>query len=201
MAQRKAGWKIAGRVFASLADDTRGSEIAETAAILPLLFMILLGIFWFGQAYRMYGTATSATRAGAEAAVAPACTTCTALTPAQIDINAQTAVQNALKAAGLNPNQLVSTTAWTKPAPALCSCSPNNPNTTCGTPVACDATVTNVCVQPNVQLSDISGGMGTCGTSVSIRYQYPYHFGIPLTNLDLGNLQLPGQAQMRSETQ
>ncbi|MGA7909277.1 MAG: TadE family protein [Candidatus Sulfotelmatobacter sp.] len=194
---RKFGQKISRL----LGRDTRGSEIAETAAVLPLLFMILMGIYWFGQAYRMYGTATSAARAGARAAVAPACTTCTALTPAQIDANVQTAVQNALVAANLNPNQLVATSKWTRPVPQLCACTPNNPNTTCANPVTCDAAVTNICVQENVQLSDITGGMGVCGTSVSLRYQYPYHFGVPLTNMDLGNLQLPGQAQMRLETQ
>jgi hypothetical protein len=43
--------------------------------------------------------------------------------------------------------------------------------------------------------------MGTCGISVSARYQYPYHFPIPFTTLDLGNMLLPGQAQMRVETQ
>jgi hypothetical protein len=59
-------------------------------------------------------------------------------------------------------------------------------------------------VQPNVQLSysgTAPGGAGTCGTSVSLRYQYSYHFIIPLTTLDLGNITLPGQAQMRVETQ
>ena len=61
-----------------------------------------------------------------------------------------------------------------------------------------------MCVQPNVQLSyptSGQGGMGTCGTSVSLRYKYPFSFKIPLTNLDLGNIQLPGQAQMRAENQ
>jgi hypothetical protein len=63
-----------------------------------------------------------------------------------------------------------------------------------------------MCVQPNIQLSyptPTTGpqGMGTCGISVSLRYQYPFSFKIPLTNLDLGNIQLPGQSQMRVETQ
>jgi Flp pilus assembly protein TadG len=178
--------------------DTGGAEIAETAAILPLIFMVLLGIYWFGQAYRIYGTLTHAARIGAEAAVAPVCTTCAAgATPAQA---AQTAFQNALVAASLNKSQLVSNSSWTVPAPNLCQC--GSPSPSCGTPQTCDSSVTNACVQVNVQLSYPSqGGMGTCGTSVSLRYQYPYHFRIPLTNLDLGNLQLPGQAEMRAETQ
>ena len=62
-----------------LARDTRGTEIAEMAVVLPLLFMLLMGIFWFGQAFRVYGTLTQAARAGARAAVAPVCATCARL--------------------------------------------------------------------------------------------------------------------------
>ena len=58
-----------------LARGTRGDEIAENAMILPLLFMVILAIFWFGQAFRIYGTITHAARQGARAAVAPVCPT------------------------------------------------------------------------------------------------------------------------------
>ena len=71
---RKKSWGAWRR----LARDTRGTEIAEAAVVLPMLFMILMAIFWFGQAFRIYGTLTQATRAGARAAVAPVCATCTA---------------------------------------------------------------------------------------------------------------------------
>ena len=39
-----------------LGRETCGAEIAEAAAVLPLMFLILLGIFWFGQAFSIYGT-------------------------------------------------------------------------------------------------------------------------------------------------
>jgi len=67
----------------------------------------------------------------------------------------------------------------------------------------CDATVPNMCVQTNVQLSPctVPPNAGTCGTSVSFTYQYPYHLPIPYTTLDLGNINLPAQAQMRAESQ
>ncbi len=185
-------------LWRNLARSTRGQEIAEAALVLPLLLAVLMAIFWFGQAFRIYGTLAHGTRAGAEAAVAPACTTCTASTPAT---NAQAAVYNSLSAAHLNKSQLVPWGGkWT--APILCACGTVSAPSSCRNPVACDGSVTDVCVQENVQLSYTSqGGMGTCGTSVSARYQYPYHFSIPLTNLDLGNVLLPGQAQMRNETQ
>jgi hypothetical protein len=175
-----------------VARGTCGSEIAETAIILPLFFMIFLAVFWFGQAFHIYSTLTHATRLGAEAAIAPVCTTC--VQRDAVTTNAQTAIYKTLAAAHLNKNNLV---AWGGPdwtPPALTSCS--------STIVSCDGTVTDVCVQKNVQLSYPSqGGMGTCGISVSARYKYPYHFPIPFTSLDLGNMLIPGQAQMRGETQ
>jgi hypothetical protein len=184
--------------------DTRGTEIAEMAVVLPLLFMIVMGIFWFGQAFRIYGTLTQATRAGARAAVAPVCATCAPTTGVGPGQYAQTAVQNAMAAAHLSTNQLVQVSLWTTPAPALCPCGTSGP--ACAA-VMCDGSVTiPTCVQKNVQLSypapaNGPGGMGTCGTAVSLRYKYPFSFKIPYTGLDLGNIQLPGQAQMRAETQ
>jgi Flp pilus assembly protein TadG len=179
---------------------TRGSEIAESAMILPLLFMMVMGIFWFGQAFRIYGTITHAAREGARAAVAPACTTCAAATPAQ---NATNAVNNALAAAKLDLNQVQ------KPAtdPVLYVCA-NSQSSPCeGSTVPCTYVgASKVCVQANVQLSSCfptytPAGVATCGTSVSFGYKYPYHFVIPSTTLDLGNISLPARAQMRAETQ
>jgi hypothetical protein len=191
--------KLQRTLWRNLARDGHGSEIAETAMILPLFFMIFLAIFWFGQAYRIYGTLTHAARAGAEAAVVPVCTTCAAsiTTPPQ---NAQTAVHNALAAAHLDKNNLVPTTQWTRPP--LCTCGGGSTSSCVSTPKPCDVSVPDVCVQVNVQLSyTTGGGMGTCGTSVSARYKYPYAFPIPFTTLDLNKMLLPGQAQMRAESQ
>ncbi len=180
---------------------TCGAEIAETAMILPLLFMMVMAIFWMGQAFRTYGSLANAARAGVRAAVAPICTTCTATTvtsPAQI---AQTAAQNALAAASVNAANLLPNTQWTPPTLCQCRSGAAACTATSSAVVPCDTTVTNMCVQENVQLTypNGQGGMYTCGTSVSMRYQYPYNFTIPLTSLNLRNIQLPGQAQMRAE--
>ncbi len=182
----------------NVASGTSGQEIVESAFVLPLIFMFVIGIIWFGLAFFIYGTLTQGARAGAEAAVAPVCTTCAAgSTPATI---AQTAVYNALGAGHLSKSQLVPTSSWAPPV--LCACGSVSSRAACTTALACDNSVTDVCVQVNVQLSYSSqGGAGTCGTSVSARYKYPFHFSIPLTNLDIGNVLLPGQAQMRAETQ
>jgi Flp pilus assembly protein TadG len=169
-----------------LARETHGTEIAEAAAVFPLLFMILLGIFWFGQAFTTYGTITRAAQEGARAAVAPGCTTCpSAGTPGS---NAFTAIQNVLTIAKLDPNQAQ------RPAtiPSLLDCK-------LGTANACDATVSNACVQESVQLSvRAAGGVGICGTVVS--FQYPFKFWLPFTGLNKRQILLNAQARVRLET-
>jgi Flp pilus assembly protein TadG len=182
-----------------------GSEIAETAMILPLLLVVLLAIFWFGQAFRFYGTITHAAREGARAAVAPVCATCA--TQNAVD-NAVNAVNGALSAAKLDPTKTLAPV----PVPALCAC--GTQTGPCTTGIACvpgTSTTSNVCVQPNVQLSyttpkNGAPGAGTCGTSVSFTYKYPFHFTLPCwpqpcTSLDLQKITLPAQAEMREETQ
>jgi Flp pilus assembly protein TadG len=66
--------------------DSSGAEIAEAAIVLPLVFMLLLGIYWFGRAYNIYATITYAAREGARAATASSSATLgnTALTPDQV---------------------------------------------------------------------------------------------------------------------
>ncbi len=54
-----------------LGAEVRGAEIAEAAAVLPLMFMMLLGIFWFGQAFSIYGAITRAAQEGARAGAVP----------------------------------------------------------------------------------------------------------------------------------
>src|SRR3954451_23984957 len=55
-----------------------GSEIAEAAVILPLLFMLLLSIYWFGRAFSIHSTINHAAREGARTAAAPTCANCIA---------------------------------------------------------------------------------------------------------------------------
>jgi Flp pilus assembly protein TadG len=188
---KQSGWAMARWLAGE-----RGAEIAETALVLPLLFMFVMGIFWFGQAFRIYGTITQAAREGARAAVAPVCATCppastgTGNTPTQDAIRA---VNSALAAANLSSTQVLAPA----PVPTFTQCGG-------GGSVGCDTSVAgnNICVQANVELSTHTGGSpGTCGTSISFGYKYPYHFALPYTGWDLGNMTLPAQAQMRLETQ
>ena len=88
-----------------LALDSGGSEIAEAAAVLPLMFMVLLGIFWFGQAFSIYGAITRAAQEGARAgASSPVCTPASPNTLPRA-ANAVSAVQAALQDSRLDPTQ------------------------------------------------------------------------------------------------
>jgi Flp pilus assembly protein TadG len=167
---------------------TSGAEIAETAVVLPILFTILLGIFFFGRAYNIYGTITQAAMQGARAAVAPQCATCgnLALPADQIATNV---IAPVLQASHLDPARVQVLT------PAACACG----SVACGSSVACDpagvSATPSICVQQNVTLSTTAGAQ-QCGTSVA--FQYPYGFNLPFQSF---TLQLKATAQMRGENQ
>jgi Flp pilus assembly protein TadG len=54
----------------------RGAQIAEFAAVLPMLVMLIFGILWFGRAFNIYTTVNHAARAAAEAAALHRCASC-----------------------------------------------------------------------------------------------------------------------------
>ena len=165
-----------------LAGEADGAEIAEAAAVMPLMFMMILAIFWFGQAFSIYTTITRAAQEGARAGAAPVCTTCAAgNTPGA---NAYNAAQAVLVAAKLNPAKLQQPST----VPSFTSCN--------GGPVTCDATPTNVCVQENIQISSSTNNV--CGISVSL--QYPYQFWLPFTSLNKQLINLRAAASVRQET-
>jgi Flp pilus assembly protein TadG len=64
----------------------RGAELVEFALMLPILLVILAGLWDFGRAYRTYQAITNAAREGARLAVVPA------------GINQTAAVQDRVKA-------------------------------------------------------------------------------------------------------
>jgi Flp pilus assembly protein TadG len=170
-----------------LAAETRGAEIAEAAAVLPLMFTMLLGIFWFGQAFSMYGTITRAAQEGARAGVAPYCATCsTTNTPAQ---NAFNAAQAVLVVAKLDPNKA----RYPLPSPPVF-------NPCAGSTSSCAVSSSNICVQSSVQLTIPSGVVpAVCGMSVS--FQYPFQFWLPFTRLNQQQIWLTASARVRTETQ
>jgi len=174
-------------ILRRLAVETRGAEIAEAAAVLPLMFMILLGIFWFGQAFSIYGTITRAAQDGARAGAAPYCTTCTPGSNSQ-NQNAFNAVQASMAAAKLDP----ANAQYPSAAPGFKDC-------TLQSTVLCDSSISNVCVQNQVQLSSNPSLGGVCGVSVS--FQYPFQFWLPFTPLNKQRILLTASAHARVENQ
>ena len=175
-----------------LGGETRGAEIAEAAAVLPIVFLILVAILWFGQAFRIYTTLAHAAREGARAGSTPPCATCA---PASVGNNnlpfqlATKAVQDAMLAAKLDPANL------STPAPQTLTHCDNTSSTTC------DSSTQNICVETNVQRSSsgpLGSGAGGCGISVTLRY--PYKFWLPGNALNLQTIQLTAVGHSRMET-
>jgi Flp pilus assembly protein TadG len=171
-----------------LIHDTHGAEIAEAAAVLPLMFMILLGIFWFGQAFSIYGAITRAAQEGARAGAAPYCATCGgANNVTQYSSNAVTAVQNTLTASNLDPTLV----QYPPTPPVFNSCSAQSTGCQSGAS-------SKVCVQVPVQLSNAtSGATGVCG--ISVTFQYPFQFWLPFTSLNKQKIWMTASARVRLE--
>ena len=80
-----------------------GSEIAEAAFILPLLFALLFGIVWFGRAFNIYATLNRAAHEGAQAAAARTCASCGNTFQSAANIQANV-INPILRAAHIDPN-------------------------------------------------------------------------------------------------
>jgi Flp pilus assembly protein TadG len=182
---------IWSRLNARLVRDAEGSEIAEGALVLPLMFLMLLGIFWFGQAFSIYGAITRAAEVGARAGAAPLCSTCSTTPSAQSATNAANAVQASLLAANLDPSR-----ARQLPTIPVFSACANS-----AALVGCNSASSHMCVQAPVQLSNTSsnnGAAGVCG--ISVTFEYPYQFWLPFTSLNKQQIWLQAAARVRMET-
>jgi len=179
--------KFARKFWRDLVLESHGAEIAEAAAVLPLMFMILLGIFWFGQAFSLYGTITRAAQEGARAGSPPYCTTCAQLSDVGHAVNAVNAVNAALAISHLDPTLA----QWPTSATNMTHC-------TAGTPVGCNLVSSNVCVQAPVLIVPPNGtGTGVCGMAVS--FQYPFKFYLPYSSLNKRQILLSASANVRLE--
>ena len=61
--------------IARIRDEDEGNALVEFALTLPLLVLIVVGIFDFGFAFQQYEVVTNAAREGARMAVLPGYTT------------------------------------------------------------------------------------------------------------------------------
>src|SRR5579872_4529470 len=80
-----------------------GAEVVEFAFVAPLLFTLLVGMFWFARAYNTYETITRAAREGARFAVAPNCASCGNQLPSDAEV--QSVIAASLQASALDPKR------------------------------------------------------------------------------------------------
>jgi len=174
-----------------LARESEGSQVAEAALVLPLMFTLLLGIFWLGRAYNIYSTMNQAAHVGAQVAARSSCATCgsSSLTGSQV---ATTYIAPVLQASGLDVNRVSAATP-----PAMCQCGVTN----CSVPVSCDASglgaVPSVCVQYNVDIGTSNYVPPTCGTVVS--FQYPFSLPLMFAPPSMQNITIRTQVASRVE--
>lgn len=180
------------RSWADLRSD-RAAEIAETAVILPALLMLLLSIYWFGRAYTVYGAINQAARAGAQTAAVPACANCNGGCTWQssslpCDSAVVQAVNNAMLAANLNPEQAIPST----PSPTPQPCPNVVPEGVCSQASGGQFTICR-----NILLNQGASSPPVCGVIIS--FQYPHQFVLPFTSLNNQRILLKAQVEMRGE--
>jgi hypothetical protein len=181
------------RARSTLVLESGGSEIAEAAVVLPIFFMLLMAIFWFGRAFSMYGTINHAAREGVRTASVPACANCDAPCTWQgsllpCDAMVVTAVDNALIAAHLDPAQLLPS----PPNPLPQACPAAVPGGSCATAAGGGFTICR-----NVVLNQSGNSPPVCGAIIS--FQYPYQLALPFSNLNNQKVLLRTQVEMRGE--
>jgi len=178
---------------------TNGTEIAEAALVLPLVFMFLLGIIWFGRAFNIYSTIQQAAQQGAIAAARATCATCATSNSFPTAATVDNAIYTVMQASKLDVTQIqLPTNPPTCGAGQTCISCPSLPPPSTG---ACTAN-SNIYVCQNVQINLVAAGQVTaqtaqCGTVVS--FQYPFKFNFPGTSLNMQQIILSAQAQSRME--
>lgn len=163
-----------------------GAEIAEAALVLPLVFMLLLGIVWFGRAFNIYSTIQQAAQQGAITAARSSCATCGNVGATAYTVN--NTIYAVMQASNLDTTQILASAS-----PGLLAC----PLPSAPPGGACTATK-DIWVCSNVWLNSASATQpAQCGSVVS--FQYPFKSYLPGTSLNLQQVVLSAQAQSRME--
>jgi Flp pilus assembly protein TadG len=175
------------RILRQLVNES-GAEIAEAAVVLPIVFMFLLGIVWFGRAFNIYSTITQAAQQGALAAARASCATCSPANTSLTDTQVDTVIVNVITASKLDASQIpspgVTPTITSCPAPAPAG--------------ACTNTTHNITICRSVVLNPTGAtDPPQCGATVS--FQYPFQFYLPFTSLNQQRVLLSASAQTRME--
>jgi Flp pilus assembly protein TadG len=169
---------------------TEGAEIAEVAVVLPLVFMLLMGIIWFGRAFNIYSTIQQAAQQGAITAARATCATCGANPGFPATATVDSAITAVIQASNLDPTQIPANSS--PPAPFSCVSPPP-----ALAPCATTSHQITVCQQALLNYSASGTQPAQCG--VVVGFQYPFKFYLPFTSLNLQPIVLSAQAQSRME--
>lgn len=170
-----------------------GSEIAEAALVLPLVFTFILGVIWFGRAFNIYSTIQQAAQQGAITAARNSCATC-GNGEAGVSAKVDPVVTAVIQADNLSTSQILLPSSAPNCGTVPCSACPA-PWPPAPSGGAC-ATTGNIYVCQNVQLNPGATPI-QCGSVVS--FQYPFSFTLPFTSINGKVFNLSAQAQSRME--
>lgn len=186
------------RIWQKFARSTEGSEIAEMAMVLPVMFLTFLGIFWMGRAYNIYATVNQAAREGARVAVAPTCATCASITCGGVPgpYACDTTIENAIKASLQGDHLDLNSTNISAPSSNLTS-------TFCGGGGSCTTTTNNVMICRNASLTPSGVTPQACGVLIGFQYKMlstlPMLNALPGLQTSLQNMNISARASMRAE--
>jgi Flp pilus assembly protein TadG len=167
----------------------RGAEIAEAALVLPIAFMFLLGIVWFGRAFNVYSTITQAAQQGAVAAARGSCVTCgnTFASDAAVD----NVIYSVMQSSNLDTSQIATNAKFPSQVPCPSPPAPAGGCTTTNNITVCRSVVLN----PSKEQDEPQPTQ--CG--VLVTFQYPFQFYLPFTSLNMQRIVLTAQSQSRME--
>jgi Flp pilus assembly protein TadG len=173
----------------SASHDDAGQEIVEAAFVLPILFLILLAIFWFGRAFNIRSTLDRGAREGVKTASRRSCATCGNALQTDSQVVAQiTAVLNADRLQIGSVQAYSSAFACTATPPPSCT-TLQNVEICRGVPVTCgDA----ACQTPTP---------AACGTNpkLGVRVSFAYQTSSPLNIAHLPPIVMHASAQSEAE--
>jgi hypothetical protein len=165
-----------------------GAEIMELALVLPLLFLVILAIFWFGLAFNVASTTERAAKQAAQIAAKPTCVSCSNNFPTNTEI--LDSLNSALQAGHLDPANITPYTpafACTPDTPPTCS-SPQNVEICSNAPLTCG---TVKCQNPPAD----------CGSnpSLGVRVSFGYNFKSPIPIGSWNQITIPASAEVQQE--
>ena len=165
-----------------------GAEIMELALVLPLLFLVILAIFWFGLAFNVASTTERAAKQAAQFAAKPTCTSCSNNFPNNPQIIAS--LNSVLQAGHLDPANITPYSpgfACSIDPPPVCS-SPQNVEICNNAPLTCG---TVNCQNPPA----------ACGSNPSLgtRVSFGYNFKSPIPMGSWNQITIPASAAMQQE--